>query len=81
MAEVDHQVLVRGRPERPGRTRARRQRYDERIAAAKTTNGMLAAVSDYIRAMFVDYGPAEVETICHNLAEAADNERRQARGA
>jgi hypothetical protein len=79
MAEVA-EGPVRGRVERPGRTRGRRKRYDERMTAARSTSEMLGAVSDYIRSMFVDYGPAEVSSICHELAEAADEQRRKHRG-
>lgn len=78
MAEVD--AAVRGRIEPPGRTRNRRKLFDDRMASARTTGHMLAAVAYYIRGMFADYSPDEVQALCHRLAEAADDERRRLRG-
>jgi hypothetical protein len=78
VAEVNAQVA--GRREPPGRTRNRRRRYDQRIAHAKNTPQLLAAVAEYIRGMFIDYSPAEVQQICDTLAGTADDERRRFRG-
>lgn len=78
MAEVD--TTARGRMEPPGRTWNRRKLFDDRIDAARTTGHMLVALTSYIRGMFVDYSPDEVQALCYRLAEAADDERRRLRG-
>lgn len=78
MAEVESPP--RGRAEPPGRTRARRRQFEQRMAAAKDTAAQLRAATDYFRGTFTGYSPAEVHQICHLLAELADSERRRLRG-
>lgn len=66
--------------EAPGRTRNRLRRYLDRRAGARTTKDLLAAATDYFRATFAGYSPAEVQAICDRLVEYTDSERRRADG-
>lgn len=83
MAEVGAATPVRtlvraGEP--PGRTRNRRQRYENRRLDARNTRDLLAAAADYFRATFAGFSPEEVQTICDRLVDFTDSERRRADG-
>lgn len=83
MAEVGAaagaRVITRA-PEPPGRTRNRRQRYENRKLEARNTKDLLAAATDYFRATFAGFSPEEVQTICDRLVAYTDSERRRADG-
>lgn len=65
----------------PGRVRNAKLRYQQRIAAARTTRDVLAAAVDYFRGSFTQLSKAEAEQVSDRLIEMTDDERRRVTGA